>query len=139
MPLNILFSEENYDHLRPLIKKGLLAFNHPFLGEWNDQTFTIYAEDKNKEIIGGICGSYANAHMKIEWVWIDEQYRSQGLGRKIFHHLDEFALAKNCKYIDLETLEFQAKDFYQKLGFNLIATLPNWCAGYDSYIMRKFL
>lgn len=139
MNLNVIVSEENYDNLRPLIKKGLLAFNHPFLGEWKDQTFTIYAEDENKEIIGGICGSYANDYMKVEYVWVDEKYRKQGLGRKIFQQLDEFALAKNCKYIDLETAQFQAKDFYGKLGFNLIATLPNWYGCYDSYIMRKFL
>lgn len=136
---SILVSEENYDQLRPLIKKGLLAFNHPFLGEWRDQTFTIYAENEDADIVGGICGSYANDYMKIEWVWIDEQYRGQGLGRKIFNQLHDLALAKNCKYIDLETLEFQAKDFYEKLGFKLIATLPNWVGGYDAYIMRKFL
>lgn len=136
---NFLITEQATETLHSTIKDGVLKFNLPYLGEWKSQSFAIHVENEDHNIIGGIAGNYANDYMTVEWAWIDQQHRLQGLGKTIFKQLDEFAKSKKCKYIDVETLSFQAKGFYEKLGFSLISTLPDWVNGHDSHILRKKL
>ncbi|WP_206425200.1 GNAT family N-acetyltransferase [Rickettsiales endosymbiont of Stachyamoeba lipophora] len=61
------------------------------------------------------------------------------MGRKLFAELEQYAKSKNCKYIQLDTFEFQAKPFYEKLGFKCIGTIKEWIKGYDWHFMRKVL
>ncbi|WP_237740856.1 GNAT family N-acetyltransferase [Legionella anisa] len=83
------------------------------------------------DIFGTLC--------RVFTVWIHEKQRRKGLGRELFVKLDAFAKENNCKMIQLDTAEFQAKGFYEKLGYQVIATLPDNFMGYTSYILRKYL
>ncbi|MBM3887151.1 GNAT family N-acetyltransferase, partial [Candidatus Dependentiae bacterium] len=46
---------------------------------------------------------------------------------------------QDCEFVQLDTAEFQAKEFYEKCGYQVIATLPKNFKNYTTYIMRKFL
>ena len=53
--------------------------------------------------------------------------------------LEKLAKSRGCEFIQLDTAEFQARGFYEKLGFQIVATLPRNFKGYATYILRKVL
>lgn len=136
---NISVKEHNVDNIPSILRDGVRNFNKPFLGDWPAIYFAICIEDEGQNLIGGISGYYFNEYVLVQWASVDEAYRKTGIGTRLFNYLDEFALSKNCKFIHLETMEFQARKFYEKFGFVVEATIPDWFNGYAIHIMRKKL
>lgn len=78
-------------------------------------------------------------HARVEFTWVDERYRRQGLGRNLFQKLDAYCRSKKCSVIQLYTFNFQAPSFYEKMGFEHIGTVSEWTCGHDCHFMRKLL
>lgn len=121
------------------IGENLRKFNESKIGPYELKTFAIYSADDSGNIIGGVKGEIFEKVCMIQTVWIHEAQRKKGLGTRIFKKLEEYAKEKSCKIIQLDTAEFQAKGFYEKIGFSVVATLPENFKGYTTYIMRKLI
>lgn len=64
--------------------------------------------------------TYQGGHRaQIEGVRIDSNYRSKGIGKKLFKHLIELARKEGCHMVQLTTNQSRtnAYHFYQQLGF----------------------
>jgi hypothetical protein len=53
--------------------------------------------------------------------------------------VEEEAKRRRLKMIDLGTSDFQAKDFYEKLGYKAVYTQKNQPRGYNTYTMIKII
>ncbi|WP_337589150.1 hypothetical protein [Legionella shakespearei] len=53
--------------------------------------------------------------------------------------LEQFSKMKGCLYIQLDTFDFQARPFYEKLGFECVGTISKWVDDRDCHFMRKIL
>lgn len=130
--------EEN-EVISRVIFENLKKFNESIIGKYEAKPFIIYVSNNASVVIGGLRGDIFGKLCRVFTVWIDEKYRHKGLGRSLFKKLDNFAIENECKIIQLDTAEFQAKDFYEKLGYTVVATLPENFMGFTSYILRKTL
>ena len=108
--------------------------------------FTIFITSPDKKIIGGVIGEVEVIEgfgnwLNIHDVAIDENYRKHALGRELFKQVDAYAQSKDCKYLELWTGEWQARGFYEKVGFMTIATFPRFLHAWnqEGYILRKQL
>ena len=119
-----------------IIHKNLKDFNESILGPYEAKPFCIDASAENK-VIGGINGDIFGKICRISEAWVHNDYRKLKLGTKLFKEVEEFAKQNNCRLIQLETNEFQAKGFYEKLGYHVIAVLPDNFISYTTYILRK--
>ena len=56
----------------------------------------------------------------LEDIYIREQFRSKGYGKKIFQALGQFALKSGCKRMSWQVLDWNAEaiKFYQNIGSN---------------------
>ncbi|WP_392537165.1 GNAT family N-acetyltransferase [Legionella sp. 227] len=138
-PFKIITDFKENDVVAKIIYENLKKFNESIIGNYEAKPFIIHAQNEVSEVLGGIKGDIFGKLCRVFTVWIHEQYRRQGLGRELFEQLDVFAKENHCQMIQLDTAEFQAKGFYQKLGYQVIATLPDNFMGYTSYILRKNL
>lgn len=84
-------------------------------------------------------GYYKGKYARVDLLWVDETFRQHGLGRKLILKLEELCRVKGCSYIQLDTFDFQARPFYEKLGFKCIGTIHKWVEGRDCHFMRKTL
>ncbi len=50
---------------------------------------------------------------------------------------EQEAVKRGCRYAHLETIDFQALPFYQKLGYEIFATLQNYPPGHVRYSLTK--
>jgi GNAT superfamily N-acetyltransferase len=125
------------------ILNGIEDFNIRFFQQKDSSIerspFVIYAKDENSKVIGGLCGSVFGSFAHIEYLWVDEGRRLQGLGTQLFKKAETFAKTKNCQIMQLYTWSYQAVGFYEKLGFECIGLIPKWIENYDAVFLRKEL
>ena len=138
-PYRVIIEEESNPLVNNAILHGLQSFNLPLFNQKDCQFFSIYALDGNSQLIGGLCGDILGKSASVDYAWVDEKWRGQGIGTQIFSQLEIFAKSKDCQFIHLFTYEFQAKEFYYKLGYECVGTISNWIDDHDVIFFKKYL
>ena len=65
--------------------------------------------------------------------------RGHGFGRELMKRAELYAVERGCTDAFLDTFSFQAKPFYEKLGYRVLGTLENHPVGHEHYFMTKKL
>lgn len=124
------------------ISKGIIDFNKSKIPELEpyeaEVKFFVFAKN-HKKITGGIRATCYWNTLHIELLWLSEKCRGQGVGQKLMKSAEEFARENNCEKAFVETTSWQAKPFYEKIGYKLIATLNDRPKGYASHYLTKDL
>jgi ribosomal protein S18 acetylase RimI-like enzyme len=76
-----------------------------------------YSVRRNDIEIGGIFGFDNFGACHIEGLWVEPDYRKQGVGKMLVEKAEKFAYDRKCKCIALFTMDFQAYEFYYHLGY----------------------
>ena len=125
------------------LTQGIIAFNKaqvPDLEEVAEEVkFFVLAKDEAGALQGGIRAICYWNTLHIELVWLDEAARGSGLGAKLMTGAEDFARAHDCEKAMVETTSWQARPFYEKLGYVLMATLPDRPKGHASHYLTKSL
>jgi ribosomal protein S18 acetylase RimI-like enzyme len=73
-------------------------------------------------------------------LFVDKEYRLQGLGSKLLGMLEEKIISMGLKQIWTWTAGYEAPEFYLKQGYQIFAALENWYSDGSSRIgLRKEL
>ncbi len=107
----------------------------------DEEEFVLKIENENGGIIGGCIAEayeYHWARMFLEELWVDENYRHQGLGSMIIREVERIAREKGCRVVTLGTASYMARPFYEKHGYTVFTTLQK-ANGYISYSLVKYL
>lgn len=92
------------------------------------------------EIIAGINSRmYCWNCLYIDSLWVHMNYRKNGLGRMLINEVEKISKDKGCRLIHLDTFDFQAKDFYLKLGYEIFGVLDECPENHKRYFMKKVL
>ncbi len=70
---------------------------------------------------------------------IDEDIRGLGYGTKLLAEIEQAALESQCDFIKVDTLSFQALDFYQNNGYEVYGTLDNVGREFKHFYLKKDL
>ncbi|UVF17428.1 GNAT family N-acetyltransferase [Microvirga terrae] len=87
--------------------------------------FGILAHGRDGTIVGGLVGGTSYGWLVIKVLWVAEDLRSHGLGTRIMTLAEETVARQGCHGAWLDTSSRRAKSFYEKLGYELFATLDN--------------
>ena len=99
----------------------------------------FFMHDEDGKAVGGLWGRLAYDWLFIELLAVPEQYRGQDHGTALMNEAERIARASGCTGIWLDTYEFQARGFYEKLGFEVFGTLEDHPAGQRRFFLRKHL
>ncbi|HEX4004790.1 MAG TPA: GNAT family N-acetyltransferase [Acidobacteriaceae bacterium] len=119
----------------------LLAFNnensgHPFDGK--TLVITVAAPDSS-EVVGGLWGSTSYGWLHVDMLIVPATLRRQGLGTQLMRMAEEEALRRGCIGSYLDTFDFQARGFYERLGYTLFGALDGMPPGHQRFFLsRKF-
>ena len=89
--------------------------------------------------VGGVSGDYYEKTVYVSRLAVNPTYKLQGIGTKLMRMVEDDARSKGFKFIELGTTDFQARAFYEKLGYHVIHTMPNYPKGYNCYSLIKSL
>jgi GNAT superfamily N-acetyltransferase len=81
---------------------------------------------------------------KFNWVhivlvWVAENLRGAGYGRQLMAAMEHEPKERGCTSAHLDTFSFQARPFYESLGYEVFGTLDDYPAGHQKFFMRKAL
>lgn len=105
--------------------------------EDNDSVACNFGIYDGEKLIAGATG-----HLRFEWyylelLWADGSYRGEGLGTQLIREIEAFAKEHHALGVRLETWSFQAKGFYEKMGYTVYATFEDCPPGTVDYFLRK--
>jgi GNAT superfamily N-acetyltransferase len=131
-----LETDENGDVMKALMA-GMKAFNNAAVQGLDSHKIVATVRDDEARVVGGVIGGLAGDSMYLEVVWTASSVRGIGLGRKLMRMAETEAKRLGARESWLYTMSFQAKPFYEKLGYHQFAELK-WLDG-ARHFMRKDL
>lgn len=118
---------------------GMRAFNAAQVPGLTSHKIVAAVRDEEGRLHGGVVGRMSGDSVYMEIVWNDDAVRGTGFGTRMMTLVEERARALGAREAWLYTMSFQAKPFYEKLGYNEFAQLP-WLGGQHArHFMRKYL
>jgi GNAT superfamily N-acetyltransferase len=122
------------------LNRRLVAFNQaerPLVNWRTDNAFTVAVHDASGVLRGGARGFVRIGAVEIRGVWLDEEVRGQHLGEKIMQAAESEARRRGAKVALLDTYDFQARGFYERLGYTCFATFDFPQGVQRFYMSRK--
>mgnify|MGYP003348807970 FL=1 len=80
---------------------------------------------------------WGNLHIK--YLITRKGYKGQGIGRGLIEHALRYGKEQGCSFAFVETMNFQAPEFYQKLGFQIELKRDGYAGDSSFYYLRKDL
>ena len=122
-----------------VVSEGLLDFNRAIIGDPDETQVAVFVRDPSGRIIGGLLG-----HVRWRWVyvsklWLPDETRGHGIGTRVMREIESYARRRRCEGIYLDTFEYQALPFYEKLGYEQFGVLEGYPPGYRQYHLKKAL
>lgn len=121
------------------IGNHLMAYNRKFVGEILNKKIGVFMLDDNGIKVAGLTGSTVGSWLSIDLLWVSETLRGKGVGSKIIKAAEQQALAAGCRFSRVDTFSFQARPFYEKMGYQLQMTLHNYPVEHERYFFTKTL
>jgi GNAT superfamily N-acetyltransferase len=118
--------------------RGLLAFNEAWIGPSNEQPVRFVARE-GEGVVGGLIGHTRWSWLYVAKLWVHERARGRGVGTQLLTAAEDLARSRGCTNASLDTFEYQARPFYEKLGYELFGTLDGYPPGYRQFYLRKKL
>jgi len=108
------------------------------IGIGERKNVNLFCYDQNK-LIGGIVAQTIQSRINVKWLWVDVSYRKRNIGRQLMDKIEQHAKQHECKYSFVDTMSYQAPDFYTKLGYAEVARIVDFYPGHDRVFFRKDL
>ncbi len=126
-------SREDVDAL----EVSLGRYNELQVARLNWRALAIFMRDAQGKIVAGLAGSTEWEWLFIDTLFVAEPVRRQGCGRQLMSHAEAEAMRRGCLHAHLNTFDFQALPFYQKLGYEVFGKLDDYPLGHALYFMQK--
>ncbi|PBI81073.1 MULTISPECIES: GNAT family N-acetyltransferase [Rahnella] len=110
------------------IKTALRNFNRNFVPQSKFRALGIFVEDEQGNKQAGIVAETVGKWMYIQMLWVDESLRGQDVGTQLITEAEEEAKARGCRYSLVDTFSFQARPFYERMGYHMQMALEDYIA-----------
>lgn len=124
---------------RNTIIDGLVDYNREQGHVWNREPLDVVARDGDGRVIGGLLAEVNLGWAFVAALWVDASARGTGIGSELVRSAESEARRRGCVGIYLDTYSFQARPFYEGLGYRLFGQLEDCPPGGSKYYLYKRL
>jgi GNAT superfamily N-acetyltransferase len=121
------------------VRDGLALFNVAATGDSYYSPLAIFLRDERDAILGGAIGQVWGGWLDLSLLWVAEPLRGEGYGRQLLEAAEDEARSQGCRGVFLSTFSFQARPFYERFGYEVIADVPDFPAGHTYHVLKKTL
>ena len=90
------------------------------------EPLNLYIEDEHGRLLAGLVAETFGNWLEIEYLFVKEDLRGQGIGSQLLQQAESEAKKRNCRFAFVNTYQFQAPVFYQKHGYKEVFTMKNY-------------
>lgn len=125
--------------VRDAIAAPLNAYNDARAGidPWRQLVITL--TDETGAIGGGLWGATGYRWLFVELLVVPAAVRGRGIGTRLMAMAEAEARSRGCHGVWLDTFEFQARGFYERLGYACFGALHDYPPGHARFFMQKAL
>ncbi len=119
------------------IENKLDEYDEKYIGKKMEGQIRIGMEE-NGEIFAGLSACMtAYRILYVSTVFVEESYRGKGYGKKLILEMEKRAKIMGADTIRLDTFNWQGREFYEALGYELVGSYANEEDGYSEYFFLK--
>lgn len=122
-----------------LAKQKIAQFNALHWDASQRQQLGLKLENEEGDLLAALAGRTFGHWFYLESFWLNEKVRGKGLGSQLLAEAEKIAKTRGCSFVILDTLDFQAKPFYEKHGYKVEWTQTNYPVTGCKYFMTKQL
>jgi ribosomal protein S18 acetylase RimI-like enzyme len=137
--LDIVFDPLPPDELRRFVTEGLALYNVGVTGQADWYPVGYFLRSKDREWLGGLLGDVWGGWLHVTHLWVAAPLRRHGYGTLLMRAAEHYAIERGCRAATLETASYEARPFYEKLGYRVFAELDDYPPGHTKYFLRKEL
>jgi GNAT superfamily N-acetyltransferase len=121
------------------IEGALAQFNRQFALPDRYTPLNVFARTQDGEVVAGLLAETYWNWLHVRILWIDDEYRGSGLGKRLLMEAEKESLRRGCRNAHLDTHDFQAETFYKKNGYEVFGILDDLPQGYKRIYLKKRL
>jgi GNAT superfamily N-acetyltransferase len=99
----------------------------------------FFLKSARGEWMGGLIGTIWGGWLHVKYLWVATAARAQGYGTRLLQEAERYAIERGCVAATLETFSFQARQFYEKQGYEVFGALSDYPPGHTKFFLRKQL
>ncbi|KIO37578.1 GNAT family N-acetyltransferase [Shewanella sp. cp20] len=135
----INFTHDDSSEFADTVKQKIAEFNWQRWEVSERLPLGLKLENEAGELIAGLSARTFGNWLMIDNFWVSESLRGQHIGSKMLAAAERIARERGCIYAILDTLNFQARPFYEARGYRLEWTQEQYPATGCKYFMTKLL
>jgi len=139
MTPDFLVTENPTPDDRRAILSLLQDYNHRQATPANPLPLAILVPGPDGTVRGGLYATSVYDWLVVELVFLPEDMRGQGIGSSLLARAEEVARARGCVGVWLDTFSFQARGFYERLGYQVFGAVEDHPVGAARYFLKKTL
>ena len=90
------------------------------------EPLNLYVGGEHGKLMAGLVAETFGNWLEIEYLFVKEEFRGQGIGSQLLQRAESEAKKRNCRFAFVNTYQFQAPAFYQKYGYKEDFTLKDY-------------
>ena len=131
--------ENKESHKAQEIGDLIRAYNRSKREEAESESLNLYVEDEKGNLMAGLVAETFGNWLEIEYLFVTEELRGQGIGSKLLQRAENEAKNRNCRFAFVNTYQFQAPDFYLSHGYKEVFALQDYPYTGQRYYYQKDL
>jgi ribosomal protein S18 acetylase RimI-like enzyme len=132
-------ARDHGEDVEKAVEAGLSAFNARVVGSAAPTAVNISVRDESGAIRGGVVARVWLDQLYVSLVWIDDALRGQGHGKAMLELAEAEGRSHGARQVWLNTLSWQARPFYESLGYICFGEMTLLGGTQQRYFLRKDL
>lgn len=99
----------------------------------------VTVRDEQGHVVGGLWAGTGYGWLFVALLFVPEALRGRGIGTDLMARAEHEAISRGCHGAWLDTYKFQARGFYERIGYSCFGELNDYPPGFARYFMKKVL
>lgn len=122
-----------------LLGTSLASFNENDVGPSEREALAVFVRDTDDRVVAGLSGYSAWGWLYLQWLWVAEGQRGGGLAGRLLEAAEDEARGRGCHGAYIDTFNPKALRTYQRAGYAVFGTLPDFPKGRTRSFLSKTL
>jgi GNAT superfamily N-acetyltransferase len=121
------------------LHKGLTDYARQTKGMEPVEYFGFLMKDEQGQVLSGCTGALVYGCVHTDTLWVSEPLRGQGIGTRLLQSAEQFARDKHCTMATINTMDWEALELYQSLGYKVDLAREGYANNSTMYFLKKEL
>jgi GNAT superfamily N-acetyltransferase len=89
------------------------------------------------DVLGGVLGQLWGGWLQVTYLWVTDAARGAGHATRLMKNAETYARSRGAAGATVETYSFQARPFYERLGYEVFSKLDGYPPGHAKFFLKK--